>query len=113
MVLELALPPWRVQAVSWDDPGPCQNLLVEGPHEGTQLTRTLLGQRVKHGFEVLTEAAAVTPALRDAAIGTREGVYKMSEGSMGIGLPVPERFFCGFGAEAGRLQPTQVSCAGT
>lgn len=103
MVLELTLPPWHVQTVSRDDLGPCQNLLVEGPHEGTQLTRTLPGQRVKHGFEVLTEAGAVTPALRDAAVDTCEGVYKLSEGAMGISLPVPERFFCGFGPEAGPL----------
>lgn len=70
MVLELTFPPWHVQAVSRDDLGPCQNLSVEGPHEGTQLTRTLPGQRVKHSFEVLTEAGAVTPALMDAAVGT-------------------------------------------
>lgn len=110
-VLELTSPPWHVQAVSRDDPGPCQNLPVEGPHKGTQLTRALPGQRVKHGFEVLTEAGAVTPALRDSAIGTREGVYKVPEGAMSIGLPVPERFFRGFGPEASSLQPTQVSGA--
>lgn len=103
MFLELASPPRHVQAVSRDDLGPCQNLPVEGPHEGTQLTSTLPGQRVKHGFEVLTEAGAVTPALRDAAVGTCEGVYKLSEGAMGISLPVPERLFCGFGPEAGPL----------
>jgi hypothetical protein len=68
---------------------------------------------MKHGFEVLAEADAVTPALRDAAIGTREWLYKVSDGAMGMGLPVPERFFRGFGPEAGPLQPTQVSCAGS
>lgn len=66
---------------------------------------------MEHGFEVITEADAVTPAFRDAAVGTCEGVYKVSEGAMGISLPVPESFFCGFGPETGSLQPTQVSCA--
>jgi hypothetical protein len=103
MVLELTSPPWHVQAVSRDDLGPCQNLPVEGPHEPAQLTRALPGQRVKHGFEVLAEAGAVTPAFRDAAIGTCEWIYKLSKGAMGVGLPVPERFFCGFGPEAGPL----------
>jgi hypothetical protein len=111
VVLELASPPWHVQAVSRDDLGPCKDLPVEGPYEGAQLTRALPGQCVKHGLEVLAEACAVTPALRDAAIGTCEWVCKLPEGAMGIGLPVPERFFCGFGPEAGPLQPTQVSCA--
>lgn len=111
MVLELTSPPWHVQAVSRDDLGSCQNLPVEGPHEGAQLTCALPGQCVKHGFEVLAEAGAVTPALRDAAIEICEWFYKSSEGAMGIGLPVPERFFRGFGPEAGPLQPTQVSCA--
>ncbi|WP_405500710.1 hypothetical protein OG501_17770 [Streptomyces niveus] len=50
---------------------------------------------MKHDFQVLAEVSAVTPALRDAAIGACEWVYKLSEGAMGIGLPVPERFFCG------------------
>lgn len=111
MVLELTSPPWHVQAVSRDDLGSCQNLPVEGPHEGAQLTCALPGKCVKHGFEVLAEVGAVTPAPRDAAIEICEWFYKSSEGAMGIGLPVPERFFCGFGPEAGPLQPTQVSCA--
>jgi hypothetical protein len=111
MVLELTSPPWNVRAVSRDDLGPRQNLPVEGPYEGPQLTRALPGQRVNHGFEVLTEAGTVTPALGDAAVGTCEGVYKLSEGTVGISLPVPERLFCGFGPEAGPLEPTQVSCA--
>lgn len=105
-ILELASPPWRVQAVSRDDLGLCQDLLIEGPYEGAQLTRALPGQRVKHGFEVLAEAGAVAPALNDAAIRPCEWIYKLSEGAMGKGLPVPERFLCGFGPEAGPLQPT-------
>lgn len=109
MVLELTSPPWRVQAVGRDDLRPGQNLPVESPHEGAQLTCTLAGQCVKHGFEVLTEAGAVTPALGDAAIGTRKWVHELSEGAVGVGLPVPERFFRGFEPEAGPLQSTQVS----
>jgi hypothetical protein len=68
---------------------------------------------VKHGFEVVTEAGAATPALRDAAIGTCEWIHKLSEGAMSVGPPVPERFFRGFGPEACPLQPAQVSCAGS
>lgn len=111
MVLELASPPWHVQAVSRDDLGSRQNLPVEGPHEGTQFTRALPGQRVKHGFKVAAESGAVTPAPGDAAIETCERVWNLAEGAMSVGMPVPERFFRGFGPEAGPLQPTQVSCA--
>lgn len=74
MVLEPTSPPWRVQAVSRDDLGPRQNLSVQGPHEGAQLTCALPGQCVKCGFEVFAEAGAVTPTLRDAAIGTCQWV---------------------------------------
>lgn len=109
--LELTPPPWRVRAVSRDDLGPCQDLLIEGPHEGAQLTRALPGQCVEHGFEEFAEAVAVTAALKDAAIRTGEGVHKLSEGAMGKGLPVPERFFHGFGPETCPLQPTQVGGA--
>lgn len=35
--------------------------------------------RVQHGFEVLAEAGAVTPVLRNAAIGTCEWVYRLSK----------------------------------
>lgn len=110
-VLELASPPWHVQAVSRDDHCPCQNFPIEDPYEGAQLTRALPWQRVKHGFEVLAEAGAVAPALIDAASRSCEWIYELSEGAMGKGLPVPERFFCGFRPEAGPLQPTQVSRA--
>jgi hypothetical protein len=68
---------------------------------------------VKHGFELPAEVDAVTPALKDAVIRACEWVYKLPERAMGKGLPVPERFFCGFVSEAGPLQPTQVSCAGS
>lgn len=70
MVLERTLPPWHVQAVSRDDLDSRQNFLVEGPYECAQLTRSLPGQRVKHGFEVTAEVDAATPALKDAAIRT-------------------------------------------
>ncbi|GGU85105.1 hypothetical protein GCM10010275_20500 [Streptomyces litmocidini] len=111
MILELASPPERVQAVSRDDLDPCQNLLIEGPHKGAQLTCALPGQRVKHGFEVLTEAGAVALTLRNAATRTQEWIYKLPDGSMGVGMPVPERFLCGLGPEAGPLQAAQVGYA--
>lgn len=111
MVLELASPPWHVQAVGRDDRGPRQNLLVEGPHQGAQLTRALPGQGAKHDFKVLAVVDAVAAALKDAATKTYERFYKLSERTMGQGLPVPERFFRGFGPESGPLQPVQVSCA--
>jgi hypothetical protein len=70
MALEPASPPWRVQAVSRDDLDPRQDLLVEGPHQGAQLTRALPGQRTKHGFEVVAVVDAVAAARKDAAIKT-------------------------------------------
>ena len=111
MVLELASPPWHVQAVSRNDLGPYQDLPVEGPYEGTQLTCALPGRCVKHGFEVLAEVGAVASTFQDRTIRTCEWVKKLSERAVGKRLPVPERFFCGFGPETGPLQPTKVCCA--
>lgn len=95
-----------------DDPGSRQDLVVEGPHEGTELTRALLGQRVQHGFEAIPEAAGIASALRDAAARTRERVCDIPEGSVRQGLPVPEGFRRGLGPEAGPFEPTQIGCAG-
>ncbi len=78
MVLELASPPWHVQAVSRDHLGSGQDLPVEGPYEGAQLTCALLRKGVKHGFEVAAEVDAIASALEDAAVRTYEGVCKLS-----------------------------------
>lgn len=111
MVLELTSPPWRVQAVSRDDLGPGQDLPVQGPYQGAQLTRAPPRQCVNHGFKVAAEVDAVTPALKNAAVRTFEWVRKLSERAVGQGLPVPERFFRGFGPETGPFKPPQVSSA--
>lgn len=111
MVLEPASPPWRVQAVSRDDLGPGQDLHVQDPHQGSQLTCAPLRQCVNHGFKVAAEVDAVTPALKDAAARTFEWVPKLSEGAVGQSLPVPERFFRGFEPETGPLKPPHVSSA--
>lgn len=70
MLLEPTSPPWRVQTVSGDDLGPGQDLHVQGPHQGPQLTRAPPRQGVNHGFKVTAEVDAVTPALKDAAVRT-------------------------------------------
>jgi hypothetical protein len=68
---------------------------------------------MKYGFEVTAEAAAVTPALEDAAIRTFERVHELPERALRQGLPVPEGLFRGLGPEAGPFEPTEVGCAGS
>lgn len=108
MVLDLPSPPRHVHAAGREHLRSGQDLPVEGPDEGTQLTRALPRQGVKHGFEVAAEVDAVAPALEDLAARAHQRVSELSEGAVGQGLPVPERFFRGFGPEAGPLKPTQI-----
>ncbi|MFJ4340386.1 hypothetical protein [Streptomyces sp. NPDC088915] len=68
---------------------------------------------MKHDFQVFTKAGSVASAPKDAAIKAYERVGQLSERAMGKRLPVPERFFRGFGPEAGPLKPTQVGRTGS